>query len=137
MDIEKIKKILPHRSPFLFVDEVIEINDKKIIAKREIRADEVFFRGHFPKEPIMPGVLIVEALAQAGAIMLLRKYTSATPLFMGIDRARFRRIVRPGDILLMEVELMHERGNVVKIYGTAKVDTDVVCEATIMATIKT
>jgi 3-hydroxyacyl-[acyl-carrier-protein] dehydratase len=136
MDIETIKNILPHRPPFLFVDEVLEISDKKIVAKREIRADEYFFAGHFPNEPIMPGVLMIEALAQTGGVMLLQKYKGATPLFMGIDKARFRRIVQPGDTLIMEVELLQERGKIVKISGVAKVNDDVACEATIMAGIK-
>lgn len=136
MKQEEIKSILPHRSPFLFVDEVLEISETRIVAKRNIRADEYFFSGHFPQEPIMPGVLIVEALAQTGAVMLLRKHKGAIPLFMGIDRARFRKIVRPGDTLIMEVELIQERGSLVKISGVAKVNDEVVCEATILAGIR-
>jgi len=137
MNIEEIKEILPHRPPFLFVDEVIEIADKRIVAKRHIRPDEFFFAGHFPQEPIMPGVLIVEALAQTAGVMLLRKYKGAIPLFMGIDKARFRRIVKPGDTLLMEAEVIHDRGKVVKISGRAKVGDETVCEAVILAGIKT
>ena len=136
MDVEEIKGILPHRSPFLFVDEVFEINEIRIVAKRTVRPDEYFFTGHFPNEPIMPGVLIIEALAQTGGIMLLRKYKSAIPLFLGIDRARFKKIVRPGDTLIMEVELLQERGKVVKISGIARVNNEIACEATIMAGIK-
>ena len=136
MKKDEIQNIIPHRPPFLFVDEVLEMNDTKIVAKRDIRADEYFFSGHFPDEPIMPGVLIVEALAQTGGIMLLRKHKGAIPLFMGIERARFRRIARPGDTLTLEVELLQERGSIVKISGVAKVNAEVVCEATIMAGIK-
>jgi 3-hydroxyacyl-[acyl-carrier-protein] dehydratase len=136
MNIEEIKSILPHRPPFLFVDEVIDLSDKKIVAKRDIRADEFFFRGHFPDEPIMPGVLIVEALAQTGGVMLLRENKGKIPLFMGIDKARFRRVVRPGDTLVMEVELIQARSGIVKIAGVAKVNDEVACEVTMIAGIK-
>jgi len=136
MYLDEIKKILPHREPFLFVDEVLEISDKKIVSKRIIKADEYFFKGHFPVESIMPGVLIVEAIAQTGGVMLLRRYPGAIPLFIGIDKARFRKIVKPGDTLVMEVELLQERGTIVKIAGVAKVNNEIVCEATILAGIK-
>lgn len=136
MDIEAIKKILPHRPPFLFVDEVIEVSDDRVLAKRKITGDEYFFAGHFPGEPIMPGVLMVEAIAQAGGVMLLRNRENAIPLFMAIDKVRFRRIVKPGDTLILEVRLLQDRGKVVKIAGTAKVGDELACEATILAGIR-
>lgn len=136
MNIEDIKSIIPHRPPFLFVDEVTELSDEKIIAQRTIRPDEFFFRGHFPGEPIMPGVLIVEALAQTGGILLLRRRKGAIPLFMSIDKARFRKIVRPGDTLVMEVEILQDRGAVAKVRGVARVGDEVVCETVILAGIK-
>lgn len=120
----------------MFVDEVVELSDSEIVAKRNVRPDEFYFKGHFPGEPIMPGVLIVEALAQTGGVLLLQKRKGAIPLFMGIDKARFRKIVRPGDTLVMHVEILQERSAVVKIKGTARVKDDIVCEVTILAGIK-
>lgn len=133
MDITAIKKLLPHREPFLFIDEVLEKSTTRTVAKRVIREDEFFFAGHFPGEPILPGVLIIEAIAQTGGVMLMHRYRGSLPLFMGIDKARFRRIVRPGDTLLLDVEIIHDRGRIVKLHGVATVEGETVCEATILA----
>jgi 3-hydroxyacyl-[acyl-carrier-protein] dehydratase len=133
VDIEAIKKLLPHREPFLFIDMVLSTDAKRIVAKRTIREDEFFFAGHFPEEPILPGVLIIEAIAQTGAVMLMHRYKDSLPLFMGIDKARFRRIVKPGDTLIMEVDIIHDRGRVVKLHGIAKVGDEIACETTILA----
>ncbi len=136
MNTEEIMRIIPHRPPFLFVDEVCEIGENRIAGRRRVRPDEFYFAGHFPREPIMPGVLIVEAIAQLSAIMVLRRAPGAIPLFMGIDHARFRRVVRPDDVLVLEAEIVHDRGNIVRVNGRAKVIDELACEATVMAMVK-
>lgn len=136
MNTEEIKGIIPHREPFLFVDSVQAISDATITARRLVRPNEEFFKGHFPGEPIMPGVLIVEALAQTGAILLMRRHAGQIPLFMGIDRARFRGQVRPGDTLVMTAEVLQQRGTVFRFRGAARVDDVVVCEAIMLAGMK-
>ncbi len=135
MDINEIKKIIPHRYPFLFVDQVTEIRDNYIVGYKNILTDEPFFQGHFPGQPIMPGVLIIEALAQVGAIYMMRdeKWKGKTPLFLGIDKVRFRKQVVPGDQLKLEVKILQERGSFVKMEGLASVDGKIACEAVIFA----
>ena len=107
---DEIRKILPHREPFLLVDEVLELEEnKRIVAVKHVLASEPYFAGHFPGAPVMPGVLIVEAMAQAGALLLLREVPdreSKLVFFAGIDRARFRQPVFPGDDLRLEMRLM-------------------------------
>jgi len=122
MNKEDIKKIIPHRDPFLLVDEVLELDsvEDKIVAIKYVREEEYYFKGHFPGRPIMPGVLIVESLAQAGAIALLSKeeFKGKYALFAGIKDCRFRRQVVPGDVLRLEVQLVRIKGPVG--YGVGK-----------------
>ncbi len=112
MKQEDIKGIIPHREPFILVDEVLEKDDTHIIALKHVRADEDYFRGHFPDMPVMPGVLIVEAMAQAGAIVALAKPENQGKIafFAGIDKVRFKRSVFPGDTLRLEVTMTRQRG---------------------------
>ncbi|MBN1298180.1 MAG: 3-hydroxyacyl-ACP dehydratase FabZ [Actinobacteria bacterium] len=127
---EEIEKILPHRDPFLLIDEVTDIiPGKKITAVRYVRQEEYYFKGHFPKNPIMPGVLLLEAIAQAGAVaaLVLPENRGKLILFAGIDKARFKRIVRPGDEIIIEVELTDFRRNIGKASGTAKVKDELAC----------
>jgi 3-hydroxyacyl-[acyl-carrier-protein] dehydratase len=138
MDIVEIMSILPHRYPFLLIDRVVEMERKtRIVALKNVTLNEPHFAGHFPDYPIMPGVLMVEAIAQAGGALLLTEYSDedrATKLmvFTGIDSAKFRRPVVPGDQLRIEVSVLNWRTSAVKMRGVATVEGKVACEATIM-----
>lgn len=132
LTIDEIKQLIPHRYPFLLVDRVLEVEEGRILAIKNVSVNEEFFNGHFPKRPIMPGVLQVEALAQSGCLMLMHSHIDNPedflPVFTGINRAKFRKSVVPGDQLEMEVKLINERRNFYTMEGIAKVDDKVVCE---------
>lgn len=134
MNINEIKEILPHRYPFLLVDKVEEITESKVVAYKNVTINEPFFQGHFPDYPVMPGVLIVEALAQAGAIALFNKeeFKGKTPFFAGIDKVRFKKQVLPGDTLRLEVEIIKLRGSIGFGKATATVDGKIACSGEIM-----
>lgn len=131
MDIKEIMEIIPHRYPFLLIDKVESIERNKIVAKKNVTMNENFFQGHFPQEPVMPGVLIIEALAQAGAVSLLAKdeFKGKIAYFGGIDKAKFRRKVVPGDTLTLEVELIKMRSKVGVAKGVAYVEGKKAAEA--------
>lgn len=131
LDVNEIKKIIPHRYPFLLIDRIIELEEgKRAVAIKNVTANEPFFQGHFPGQPIMPGVLICEAIAQAGVVMALRSLSSEGKIvyFAGIDKVRFRRPVVPGDQLRIEVETTWARGNLGKMHGKALVDGQLAVE---------
>lgn len=139
MDVEQIKEIIPHRYPFLLVDRVTEIEEgKRVAGLKNVTVNEPFFQGHFPEYAVMPGVLIIEALAQLGAISILGKEENRGKIgfLAGIDNCRFKRQVRPGDQLQMEVEILRLKGPIGKGKAVAKVDGEVACEAEIMFAIK-
>ena len=138
IDIEGIKRIIPHRYPFLLIDRVTEINGTESIkGYKNISVNEEIFQGHFPKIPIFPGVLIIEAMAQLGAVLILRKFPEEdrTAYFAGIDKARFKKIVVPGDRLDIEVKVLRDRGNFAIFEGKASVDNQNAAEATLMCSI--
>jgi 3-hydroxyacyl-[acyl-carrier-protein] dehydratase len=125
---EEIEKIIPHREPFLLIDEVLELEPgKRVVARREIRADDWWFAGHFPQRAVMPGVLTVEAIAQTGAVAVLVEEANRGKLafFAGIDNCKFKRIVEPGDVLTLECEIVQVRGPIGKGKGTARVGSEV------------
>ncbi|MGF7057738.1 3-hydroxyacyl-ACP dehydratase FabZ [Brassicibacter mesophilus] len=131
----EIQKIIPHRYPFLLVDKIIELEEgKKAIGIKNVTINEPFFQGHFPGNPLMPGVLIVEAMAQVGAVavMTLEENKDKLAVFTGIDSIRFKKQVRPGDILRMEVELIAMRRGIGKADAVAYVDGEVACKGTLM-----
>jgi 3-hydroxyacyl-[acyl-carrier-protein] dehydratase len=140
MNIQEVMKHLPHRPPFLLVDRVLEIVPKKsIVALKNVTINEPFFAGHFPQQPVMPGVLIIEALAQTAAILAFAS-TGDDPqnsgnlyFFAGIDNARFKRMVEPGDQLRLEVEVLKIRRAIWKAQAVAKVDGEIACVAELMS----
>lgn len=136
MDIQEIMDRIPHRYPFLLIDRILDHEEAKwITALKNVTVNENFFPGHFPENPIMPGVLIIEALAQAGGVLAMAdsEKDGKTALFMTIDKAKFRRPVRPGDQLILKVEVLSvKRGTMVKVHGTATVDGNMACEADLM-----
>ncbi|MFC4558048.1 3-hydroxyacyl-ACP dehydratase FabZ [Virgibacillus kekensis] len=139
MDIEQIKETIPHRYPFLLVDKVTEIEEgKRVVALKNVTANEPFFQGHFPDYPVMPGVLIVEALAQAGAIAVLgiEENKGKIGFLAGLDKCRFKRQVKPGDQLKLDVEIIRIKGPIGKGKAVATVDGEVACEAEITFAIK-
>lgn len=135
-DINDILAVMPHRYPFLLVDRVLEMDGTKIRALKNVTVNEPFFQGHFPGTPVMPGVLVVEAIAQAGGVLLFSQVEDRDNkliYFTGIDKCRFRKPVVPGDQLVFEVELVAKRSTFAKIRGRALVDGEVVCEAEMMS----
>ena len=139
LNIDQIREILPHRYPFLMVDRVVEVTEQRIVAYKNISANEPQFNGHFPTEPILPGVLIVEAMAQAGGL-LAHHCGNFDPAkqgmyFMTIDKAKFRRPVRPGDRLDLTVEPLRKGAKVWKFRGRGEIEGDLAGEAEFMATL--
>jgi 3-hydroxyacyl-[acyl-carrier-protein] dehydratase len=138
MDILEIMSILPHRYPLLLIDRIVEMERRtRIVALKNVSINEPHFTGHFPNFPIMPGVLVIEAMAQAGAVLLLTEYTAAERdsklmVFAGIDSAKFRRPVVPGDQLRIEVTVLNWRTSAAKLRGIVTVDGKLACEATVM-----
>ncbi len=139
LDIQEIMELLPHRYPFIMIDRILELTPgEKVVALKNVTINEPFFQGHFPENPIMPGVLIIEAMGQAGAVLAAKSLDRGPhgPLiyFMGMDKVKFRKPVTPGDQLIFEMEFLKQRRNVFKMSGTAYVDEKVVAQAELMAT---
>ncbi len=135
LNAEQIRKILPHRYPFLLVDRIVKIEgDEKIIGLKNVTNNEPYFQGHFPGHPIMPGVLQIEAMAQVGGILLMKggKYNGMQTYLLSVDKAKFRRPVVPGDQLMIECQLLRSRGSTMKVGGVAKVSDEIVSEAELM-----
>lgn len=143
MDIHQILKKLPHRYPFLMIDRVLEIEKgKRIKALKNVTINEPFFTGHFPHRPVMPGVLMLEAMAQAAALLAfdatgVELDDKTVYYFAGIDAARFKRPIEPGDQLVLEVLLERSRAGIFKFNGVIRVGQDVACEADLMCTMRT
>lgn len=133
-NIEQIKAIIPHRYPFLLIDQIDDINENTIIGRKAVTINEPFFQGHFPEKAVMPGVLIIEALAQTGAVLLLsqEQFRGKIAYFAGIDQVRFKQIVQPGDVLKLEVSLTRQRSSIGFASAKAYVNDQIVCSAELM-----
>ncbi|MBM3332314.1 3-hydroxyacyl-ACP dehydratase FabZ [candidate division WOR-3 bacterium] len=139
LGIEQIKEMLPHREPFLFIDAVTKLESNLIEGYRDIKAEEFYFAGHFPGFPVMPGVLMVEAIAQIGIMLVCKvreERRGRKTLFAGIESVRFRRQVSPGDRLLFSADIVGGRSSVYKIHGTAKVGDELACEAIVIGALR-
>ena len=135
MDINDIRKVLPHRYPMLLVDKILEFEkDKRIVGIKNVTVNEEFFQGHFPENPIMPGVLVVEAIAQVGGILMFNKEENLnrSAFFFGIDNARFRKAIIPGDVLRLEVTVTRLKARVAQMHGVVTVGSDTVAEADVL-----
>ena len=135
LDIDAIREILPHRYPFLLVDRIEELETERVVGIKNVTVNEPFFAGHFPDYPVMPGVLIIEAMAQVAGVLVLSGIPNRKDklvLLAGVDGAKFRKPVRPGDQLRMEMKVLRSRATMAKVSGTATVDGVVVAEAEIL-----
>lgn len=133
-NIEQIKAIIPHRYPFLLIDQIDDIIENTIVGRKAVTINEPFFQGHFPEKAVMPGVLIIEALAQTGAVLLLsqEQFRGKIAYFAGIDQVRFKQIVQPGDVLKLEVSLTRQRSSIGFASAKAYVNDQIVCSAELM-----
>jgi 3-hydroxyacyl-[acyl-carrier-protein] dehydratase len=141
IDVMRVMEMIPHRYPFLLIDKAVElVADESAVGIKNVSINEAFFQGHFPRQPVMPGVLIIEAMAQTAAVLVAhtlgKEAEGKLVYFMSVDGARFRRPVSPGDQMRIHVRKDRNRGNVWKFYGEAKVEGHVVAEATITAMIR-
>ena len=141
LDIQEIMNHIPHRYPFILIDRILELEpNKRVKGLKNVSMNEPFFQGHFPGKPIMPGVLILEAMAQTSGVLSIASLSQgkegALMYFMGLDQVKFSKMVVPGDQLVMELEVLKQRAKIMKLAGVAKVDGKIVAEAQLMATIE-
>lgn len=141
MDIQDIMKHIPHRYPFILIDRILELEpNKRVVGLKNVSINEPFFQGHFPGTPIMPGVLILEAMAQTSGVLAIasleKDREGALMYFMGLDQVKFRKMVVPGDQLIMELKVLKQRAKIMKLEGVARVDGQTAAEAQLMATIE-